>query len=157
MKPVLHVFTAGVFWLGWPVWFVYFRMHPNRTRAIVLSGGKLLLVRPWLGPGAWGLPGGGQKKSEAPLAAICRELREETGITVRPNMLEDLGKQRRRAHGLAYTAHFFLGRLDSTPAIRRQWYEIMDAAWFDAAELQQIRMDKDLQLALEKYGHKDLV
>jgi 8-oxo-dGTP pyrophosphatase MutT (NUDIX family) len=43
------------------------------------SAESLLIVRPRFGQG-WSLPGGFQKRSEAPLETAIRELEEETGL-----------------------------------------------------------------------------
>lgn len=146
MKPVLHMFTAGLFWLGWPVWFVYFRIYADRSRVIVRANEQVLLVRPWLGPGAWGLPGGGRHRNETLAEAACRELFEEVGIAVLADNLQAMGKYQWHRRGLAYTAHYFLLELDMQPVIKRQWYEIMDAAWFDEPALTSLTIDEDLRL-----------
>lgn len=56
------------------------RNKRNRATALVLSEGRLLLVRE-RGAGRWSLPGGGMKKGEDPVTAACRELDEETKLT----------------------------------------------------------------------------
>ena len=55
------------------------RRKRNRATALVISEGKLLLVRE-RGAKHWSLPGGGMKKSEDPIEAACRELDEETKL-----------------------------------------------------------------------------
>ena len=55
------------------------------ARALVESGGRVLLVRraPWDAmPGHWELPGGKVDAGEPLLAALARELAEETGLTL---------------------------------------------------------------------------
>ncbi|MDE2780269.1 MAG: NUDIX domain-containing protein [Chloroflexota bacterium] len=55
------------------------RKKRNRATALVMNGGRLLLVRE-RGAKRWSLPGGGMKKGEAPVTAACRELDEETKL-----------------------------------------------------------------------------
>ena len=54
---------------------------------IVARGGKILLLHRRgdlsLYPGLWGLPGGGLEKGEGLEDALVREVREETGLSVR--------------------------------------------------------------------------
>ena len=57
------------------------REKRNRATALVVNDGKLLLVRE-RGAKRWSLPGGGMKKGEEPAVAACRELDEETRLTV---------------------------------------------------------------------------
>jgi 8-oxo-dGTP diphosphatase len=56
-----------------------------RTRAIVLHGGRLLLIPPGsdASEAAWGLPGGGLRPHESLAECLRREVLEETGIHVR--------------------------------------------------------------------------
>ena len=61
------------YWIG---------MSTLGARAIVLDANdKILLVKHTYDP-HWHIPGGGVKKGETIKAAVLRELREETGLTV---------------------------------------------------------------------------
>jgi len=63
-------------------------MSPRKTRvgayAVCVREGSLLLVHqvaPGSAEGTWTLPGGGVDFGESPVAAVTREVREETGGT----------------------------------------------------------------------------
>ncbi len=66
------------------------RAYPDRpiaaVGAVVLDGDQVLLVRRGHEPlkGAWSLPGGGVELGETLEEAVCREVREETGLVVAP-------------------------------------------------------------------------
>ena len=55
------------------------RKKRNRATALVMNGGRLLLVRE-RGAKHWSLPGGGMKKGEDAVTAATRELDEETRL-----------------------------------------------------------------------------
>ena len=77
----------------------FYRNDPNapkttqRTRlganAIITCNGKLLLEKR-RDSDIWGLVGGGVKKSESPLQAITREIREELGLRISPEKFRKL-------------------------------------------------------------------
>ena len=64
------------------------RLYPDRpvvgVGAVVWGDGRVLLVRRANPPrrGQWSLPGGAQKIGETVFEAACREVLEETGITI---------------------------------------------------------------------------
>jgi mutator protein MutT len=60
--------------------------------AVVVDKGRVLLVRRGTEPlkGQWSLPGGLVELGEPLLAAVVREVREETGLTVEPVELIEL-------------------------------------------------------------------
>jgi len=58
------------------------------TRGIILRGGRILLGKrhkldDHKSDGLWQLPGGKQKPNETPAEAVAREIREETGLTIK--------------------------------------------------------------------------
>jgi 8-oxo-dGTP diphosphatase len=59
-------------------------------------------------PGHWDLPGGGREGSETPLSCVCRETREELGLTLRK---QSIHWGRPFGAGAART-WFFVGQLD---------------------------------------------
>ena len=66
----------------------YLNSKPT-TGALVVRDGKLLLVRRLHEPFKdwWDVPGGFLEPGEHPEAGVARELREETGLVVRPTRL----------------------------------------------------------------------
>jgi 8-oxo-dGTP pyrophosphatase MutT (NUDIX family) len=124
------------FWLGWPVLWFYLR-HGWRTRVLVVADDQLLMVKSWLGSGSWGLPGGGLHNGEQPKAGALRELREETGLKLKPNQLKLLYQDRALYHGLSFRYYCFVVELSKVQAIHKQYLEISQAAWRPINELSQ--------------------
>lgn len=151
MKKTLEIIGRLVFWAAWPLWFVYFKFNPNRTRVLVVSGSQVLLVKGFLGAGKWALPGGGTKKGEDMPETAVRELQEETGITVPVSALRSLGDYTHSQYGLRYRAHYFILELDDQPATRKRLPEIIDIKWFEMVDIRGRMLDDDAAYALKKY------
>jgi 8-oxo-dGTP pyrophosphatase MutT (NUDIX family) len=119
--------------LGTPVrWAVLWLAHPkfiHGVAGIILDKeGRVLLLkhRFWKGQ-RWGLPGGLAHRGETPAATLRRELREETGLEVRPTKL-----LRVRMHGLL-TQFVLLAECDGEPAVKS--VEIIEARFWDRADI----------------------
>lgn len=113
--------------------------------------GRLLLIKRGHDPGAglWSLPGGRIEPGETGTQALVREMREETGLTVKVGRL--LGTVRRPGLGgdvidiSDYEATVIAGRL--TPGD-----DAADARWVDAADLESIPITDGLVEALIEWG-----
>lgn len=129
MKRVMTTLGHLAYWSGWPAIHVF--LHGSiRTRIIVRTGGdRYLLVRPYLGSGAWKLPGGGVHKTETPVAAATRELFEELGIRAAQEQFTYLAEAEVNENGHRYRAHFLAARVEMSSALVLQWWEISDARW----------------------------
>lgn len=154
MHPFFIKIRRVFFWLAWPFWFFYFKAVSNRTRVLVIADSKVLIVRSWLDGESWGLPGGGAKRGEDLRDGAIRELLEETGISASPAALEPLGSRPRKEHGLSYTAHYFLLKLDTASQTKRQLHEIADAEWFTREELKALKFNLDAEYGLTHYQDK---
>lgn len=59
------------------------REQMHGVRVILERDGRVVLVRHWFAPWVWTLPGGGVDIGESAEMAAIREIREETGYTIR--------------------------------------------------------------------------
>ena len=108
----------------------------RRSRIIVVANNEILLVKPWLGSGAWMLPGGGIDKGEKTIRAAARELHEETGIRCKGNSLLPLGTIPFKHNGFAYTNDVFQLHLSVKPEVyAEQFLEIADFLWVSPKSL----------------------
>lgn len=128
-----HVGTV-LFWLGWPFWWIYFRLT-ERTRVAIIMGDEILVLRGWLSDGKWGLPGGGLRRGEDPRAGACREVTEETGLQVQPADLRPLGKQTHHEKGLTFTHHLFVVHVEKPVTLKRQRHEIAALQWLKLPDI----------------------
>lgn len=140
-----------LFWLLWPVWFLYLKRSPLRTRVLVTSRSQALLLKPWLGVNKWSLPGGGLSKGESHNSCAVRELYEETGVKVPESALRDLGEVRHLHYGLRYRAHYFTVELPEPPPVKPRWPEISAARWHDLSDIRGRMLDQDAAYALKQY------
>ena len=121
-------FSKIIFWLTWPgLWLVL--RGSRRTRLLLTCGDEFLVLQGWLNNGQWSLPGGGLHKNEAPVTGVLRELREETGIILRPSQVchaynGPYNKQGLKFEYIAFTAH-----LDTKPSLKAQVFEIKTITW----------------------------
>ena len=94
-------------------------------------GGDVLLLKHTYGPKVWGLPGGGLKAGEDPVAAARREVQEELGITL--TRIDPIGTLEETLSGSPHTAHLFAATCDQYPRPDRR--EISEARYFPSHSL----------------------
>lgn len=109
----------------------------QRARVVVLNRrGQLLLVHE-IASNRWSLPGGGIEKSETPVDAAVRELREELGLLVDSSRLKLLQVLQKPQTNIDYVAHIFIVTIVESEIryqdINRR--ELIDVAWFDSHTL----------------------
>lgn len=125
-------------------------MKPQRTRiaayAIIQNNSRLLLCRlseqvpQW--QGYWTLPGGGIDFGEHPEAAVIREVKEETGLTVSTNGIAGVDsrfssteEEDFHAIRLIYTANTISGEL-----LFEEQGTTDQCAWFSRSELESLKL-----------------
>lgn len=77
---------------GWLAWRLHARFGVGVTGIVRAQDGRLLLLRHRLWPagGQWGFPSGFAQRGETFQETVVREVREETGLTVRVGRLLEL-------------------------------------------------------------------
>ncbi|WP_236711285.1 NUDIX domain-containing protein [Novosphingobium barchaimii] len=107
----------------WRVW----RPDVHGVRILVLDGqDRVLLVRHSYGSDKWTPPGGGMRRSEDPLLAGARELREETGCRlIEPRVLQISDEN---LHGSSNAVRIVVGRTGDEP--RADGREIIEVRFF---------------------------
>jgi 8-oxo-dGTP diphosphatase len=77
---------------GWLAWRLHARFGVGVTGIVRAADGQVLLLRHrlWSPEGRWGFPSGFAQRGETFQETIIREVREETGLTVRVGGLLEL-------------------------------------------------------------------
>ena len=141
MKTLWQKIGIVAFWALLPALHIYLRIG-RRTRVAVTHDKHLLVVKPWLGNGKWSLPGGGVHRSENPTQAVKRELFEETGV--KADKLQLVQTLRYRQSGLRFDYDLFLHKQYEHASIRKQAWELVEAAWRPIDELSSKNSNHDV-------------
>lgn len=153
MRRFLQFVGTIVFFCAWPAFFVYYKVGRGRTRVVLVHEDKVLVMRQWVSPGKWHLPGGGIHKGESMEGGAARELFEETHLKLDPRQLQHIGKAKYRKYGLTFDYHVFATKVGSG-SVRAQRIEVSELAWLRPGELRASNAAPDtlhaLKLALEK-------
>jgi 8-oxo-dGTP pyrophosphatase MutT (NUDIX family) len=114
------------------VYWYLLRPHTCGVQLILLRGKNVLLVRhTYMHRGEWGLPGGGRRRHENPLATARRELAEELGIK---SDLTELGEIL-FFHDFRYDSVHVFQQPEICDQPRVDRLEISEAQWFDGDNL----------------------
>jgi 8-oxo-dGTP diphosphatase len=115
-------------WQGRLAWLLHARFGVGVTGIVRAPDGRVLLLRHrlWAPDGRWGFPSGFARRGETFQETVVREVREETGLTVRPGRLVDL-RSGFRYRVEAYYEADLVGGLDGLVLDKR---EILDARLF---------------------------
>jgi len=139
------------------------REYPNSplvgVGAVVIHDGRVLLIKRGRAPlrGEWSIPGGRLELGETVRQAVCREVLEETGLTVKVIDLlgvfdrivpDDTGRVRYH-----YILIDFLCRV--TSGTLQPGSDAADAGWFTLGEITEVGLQEDT-LAVVKSGFKKI-
>lgn len=106
----------------------------KRARGLILSlDDEVLLVKNWLGPQLWALPGGGVHKGEQPEVALRRELMEELGIALDAESYPYLGEFQSNATPFSALCYHITLANKCIPRVATR--ELIGAQWFATERL----------------------
>lgn len=148
MRRFLQFIGTVVFFCAWPAFFVYYRAGRDRTRVVLIYEDKVLVMKQWISPGKWGLPGGGLHKGESMAGGAAREVFEETNLRLDPRQLQHVGRATNRQYGLAYDYQVFVTRVGSS-SVRAQRVEVSELRWVRPGELRANNAAPDTLRALQ--------
>ncbi len=113
-------------------------MVPCVGAVVVDDAGRLLLIRRGHAPSAgfWSVPGGHVEPGETLPEAIVREVREETGLDVRPGAV--VGRLSIPGDGVVYDVTDFVCTLVGPPAVPVAGDDAADVLFADAATLDRL-------------------
>lgn len=133
----LWLFTGNVIaFCGWPVLYFYLRTG-KRTRIVLVADESILVVKGWLGSTKWSLPGGGLHKNEDPTTGACRELYEETGLSITPHKLKLVGEFTANQRGLRFRYYGFVVHVNLKTKPVCKGLEIVEATWLPLKKLNE--------------------
>jgi ADP-ribose pyrophosphatase YjhB (NUDIX family) len=133
-------------WQGWLAWRLHARFGVGVTGVVRAADDRVLLLRHRLWPpdAQWGFPSGFARRGEQFPDTVVREVREETGLTVRVGRLLDLRSGFRYRVEVYYEAAL-AGGLDALAIEER---EILEARLFPLGELPAAMPPLHRELAL---------
>jgi 8-oxo-dGTP pyrophosphatase MutT (NUDIX family) len=108
-------------------WFL-FRPEKQGVYVAVWCRGRLLVIQPSYKPHPT-LPAGGVKRGEALAVAAARELKEEVGISLNPEVLHLAGEVRGPSKYLKDHCHVFEVEFDTEPVVTIDRREVIAAAF----------------------------
>lgn len=129
-----------------------FPVVPCVGAVVVDAAGRLLLVQRGHAPsaGLWSVPGGRVEPGETLLEAVVREVREETGLTVRPGAV--VGRLTIPGDGVVYDVTDFECALVGPPADPVAGDDAADALFADAATRAGLECTPRLLETLRAWG-----
>lgn len=148
MNKVWHKVGVAVYWLTWPgLWFIL--RKSRRTRVLIENRNKIVVVKPWLGNGKWGLPGGGVHRGESSAVALLREVTEETGLRIKKEQLTLRGQRIYRQNGLSFAYSLYNVKISGARKLIRQKREMAEVAWLAVADINKNNSNYDVLNALK--------
>jgi ADP-ribose pyrophosphatase YjhB (NUDIX family) len=129
---------------------------PGVTAVVTNETGEILLQRRW-DNGDWGLPGGAVKLGESAAQAVVREVREETGIEVKPtgivgiysdprHVIERSTGEVRQQFSICFTAVPVGKGVKPVPGV-----EAKEAGFFPAERLDELQMTGPMRLRIDHF------
>jgi 8-oxo-dGTP pyrophosphatase MutT (NUDIX family) len=125
-----------LFYILWPFVWVYAPIRV-RVRVIIKYKDEVLVVKNWIGPNIWQLPGGGTKFSESVIETSVREIKEELNLQLNPKSIRSLSDTAQFVHqfGLNYRFKYALVILDKKPKLKIS-PELTDVNWIKFKEIE---------------------
>jgi 8-oxo-dGTP pyrophosphatase MutT (NUDIX family) len=148
MRRFLQFVGTVVFFCAWLAFYIYFKVGHGRTRVLLVNEDRVLVMKQWISPGKWNLPGGGLHKGEDIKVGAARELKEETSLELDPRQLRFIGQGVYRKHGHCFEYSVFIGKVGSD-FVRAQRIEVSELAWLRPGELRKKNASPEVLEALQ--------
>lgn len=121
-------------YMEWDNKILFLKRHPERPQG-----------------DTWGVPGGKIEREETPLEAVIREVREEVGINIQNQKIEEAGKLFVRLPHLDYIFHMFCTLFKEQPKVDLELTEHVELRWLSISEAIELPLIKGGKEALEYF------